>query len=81
MSGEFLLNLVPFIADCASKVLLCIGQFVRVEAKLRFGNVEIVSKDDGIGMGRCGRGGWLGNVSEALCQGRSESFPLRRSKR
>ena len=44
MSGKFLLNSAAFVACRASKILLCVGQLIRIEAKLCFGNIEIACR-------------------------------------
>ena len=42
MRSKLLLNRGALIADSANKIPLGIGQFIRIEAKLRFGDGEIV---------------------------------------
>ena len=47
MRGELLLNRGALIAYRASKIPLRIGQFIRIQAELRFGDREIVRVGSG----------------------------------
>jgi hypothetical protein len=40
--GEFLLDPAALVAAGAGKVLLRVGQLIRIQAKLRLGDVQIV---------------------------------------